>query len=111
MLFRNGLNQKSVVRAAAVLQQNCKDLPNIRNHSVLFFCVRHDLFQQLVEANRINEERPIYAIDVARVDVSFVQGRPIYAVSSDRQFVFWGQDHTWYIEMLCVLKCFVNPVL
>ena len=111
MLFRNCLDQQGIIRAAAVLQQNSKDLPNVSNNRVLLLCMRHNLLQQLIEANRIDEERPVNAIDIRWVDVCFVQGWAIDAVASDRQLVFWCQNYTWDVEMLGVLERFVDPVL
>lgn len=64
MLFRNCLDQQGIIRAAAVLQQNSKDLPDVSNNRVFLLCMRHDLLQQLIEANRIDEERPVNAIDI-----------------------------------------------
>ncbi len=111
MLFRNCLDQQGIIRAAAVLQQNSKDLPDVSNNRVFLLCMRHDLLQQLIEANRIDEERPVNAIDIRWVDVCFVQGWAIDAVASDRQLVFWCQNYTWDVEMLGVLERFVDPVL
>ena len=55
VLLTDLTNKHTVVRTATVFKEDGEDLPNVRNHGVLFLGVLKTLLNQLIETNRIYE--------------------------------------------------------
>jgi hypothetical protein len=64
---------------------------------------------QLIEADRVHEERAENAVNHLVRDACIRQGQAVYPIPRDRVLVLRLKDHTWNVQVLCVLERFVDP--
>lgn len=71
----------------------------------------HTLQYHFKEPNRVDKQRPVYSVDVLRLQTLRVQVVLIYFVSYYRVLVRWLKYYAWDLEVLSVLECLVDPSL
>ena len=111
VLLANLTDQHTVVSPAAVFEQDGEDLPDIGYHGVLLPSVLETLLDELIEANRIYEERPVDSVDQIVLDTCFPELKSIDTVTRNWILVLRLEDHTWDIEVLCVIESLIDPCL
>jgi hypothetical protein len=110
VLLGDRLDQEPIVSPAAVLKQNGENFPDARDYCVLLLRVGEHLLDQLVKANRIYEQCSIDPVDIGVIHICSAQSETIDAVSVDWWLVLWSQNYARDVQVLCILKRFINPV-
>ena len=92
VLPRNLADKHTVIRSLAVFEQDCENLPDVGDDGELLFCVCKTIFDELVEANGIDEERLVDAVDGLGREPLTVQLHSLYAIATDRFLVLRLQN-------------------
>ena len=96
-------DEHEVVRSAAILQQNCENLPDGRDHAILLLRVLQQISDQFIESDGVNEQAAVDAIDVMDGNASALQLHFLDAVARDGLRVLRLENDTWDVQMLRVL--------
>ena len=88
VLLRDLTDQHSVISAAAVLEQDCKNLPDIGDHRVFLLSVLQAGLNEFIEANRVHEETPVDPVNVIGGDACIGQDQTVDSVPRNRVLMF-----------------------
>ena len=85
--------------------------PDVGDDGEFLFSVLKAVFDELVEADRVNEEGAVNALDGLGLDARVDQDEAVDAVASDRFLVLGLQDDAWDVQVLRILQRFIDPRL
>ena len=101
--------QHSVVTLATILKQNWEDFPYSCDDRVLSLAVSHQLLNQFIEPNWIDKQGTVHSVYSLIRDASISQSQSINSIARDWILMFWLQNNSWDVKVLCICKSLVNP--
>lgn len=104
-------DQHSVVSSTAVLEQDRKDFPDLGDDGILLLGLGQAFLDEFVEADAVDEESTIDAVNGIVVHARLVKVTPINSISRNRLSVVRLKDAAWDVEMLSILQRLVDPSL
>ena len=86
-------------------------LPDVGDDGEFLFSVLKAVLDELVEADRVDEEGAVDALDGLGLDARVDQDEAVDAVASARFLVLGLQDDAWDVQVLRILQRLINPRL
>ena len=99
---RNFRNEHAVISPATVFQQDREHLPYCSYNSILLLSMLQTFSYKLIKAYTLDKQCFVNSVSYVSVDTVRLEIHPVDSVSGKRILVFWFQDNTGDVEMLCI---------
>ena len=86
-------------------------LPDVGDDGEFLFSVLKAVFDELIEADRVDEEGTVDALDGLGLDARVDQDEAVDAIASAWFLVLGLQDDAWNVQVLRILQRLIDPRL
>ena len=104
-------NRNFLLRAKKKISVIVTYLPDVGDDGEFLFSVLKAVLDELVEADRVDEEGAVDALDGLGLDARVDQDEAVDAVASAWFLVLGLQDHAWNVQVLRILQRLIDPRL